>query len=276
MQKPTEIITSRQNALVSLASALTERKYRRKEGLFRFDGRKLFLEALQANVPLAAVLLRESTADQILEFVGDKALPQGCRCVLLSDALFDRISEEKSPDGVICLSKSLDKLHKIVTIDKRISDFVGPDAGRILMLESVRDPGNLGTVIRTARAFGISHLILSSDCADIYHSRTARAAMGTLFTQSVLVAEDFVGAVRELAQTRAVYAAALDERAARLGSFPVAQPIALVVGNEGHGLSAEVIRSCTSSVYIPMEPGVESLNAALAAAVLLWELYRGN
>ncbi len=276
MQKPTEIITSRQNALLSLTGSLTERKYRRREGLFRFDGRKLFYEALQANVPLRAVLLRASSADRILEPVRERELPEGCRCVLLDDALFDRVSEEKSPDGVICLSKSLDKLHKIVTIDKRISDFLSPEEGRILMLESVRDPGNLGTVIRTARAFGISRLILSADCADIYHSRTARAAMGTLFTQPVLVVEDFAGAVRELARTRAVYAAALDEGAERLGTFSVKSPVALVVGNEGHGLSPEVIRACTASVYIPMEPGVESLNAALAATVLLWELYRGN
>ena len=148
--------------------------------------------------------------------------------------------------------------------------------GRVLLLESVRDPGNLGTVIRTARAFGIDTLVLSADCADIYNPRTIRAAMGTLFSQCIYVVEDLVGLVRTLATDRSVYAAALDAGAARLGEVQFGVRDAVVIGNEGHGLSPELIAACTRSIYIPMEPGVESLNAGVAASVLLWELYRGK
>ncbi len=276
MQKPMEMITSRQNALLTLTERLLDRKHRRREGLFRFDGRKLFLEALQAGLPLFAVLVKESCAEQVVAFAGENELPEGCRCVLLPDALFERISEEKSPDGVICLSKSLDKIHKIVTIDKRMPENECDFEGRVLLLESVRDPGNLGTVIRTARAFGIGELVLSADCADIYNPRTIRAAMGTLFSQRIHVVEDFVGLVRMLASNRSVYAAALDADAAKLGEVVFGKRDAVVIGNEGHGLSPEVIGACTRSIYIPMESGVESLNAGVAASVLLWELYRGN
>ncbi len=276
MQKVTELITSRQNPLVALAAGLTERKIRRREGLFRFDGKKLFREAPAARLPLVAVLLRESSAGEISDFVRDLDLPEGTRAVLLPDTLFDRISEEKAPEGVICLSKALDKIHKIVTINKCVPAECPIPAGRTLLLESVRDPGNLGTIIRSARAFGVQNLVLSSDCADLYNPRTIRAAMGTLFSQNVFFAEDLVGVIEMLRTRGRVFAAALCEDAARLGKVRFGENDAALIGNEGHGLSAPALAACTDKLYIPMECGVESLNAGIAASVILWELYRGE
>lgn len=276
MRNRAEYITSRQNALPVLLEKLTDRKHRRREGLFRFDGQKLFLEALAASLPLTAILFRESSADALMEKASAFPLPESCRIVILPDTLFDRVSEEKSPEGVICVAKHLDKIHKIVTINK------GDDAarellpGRTLFLESVRDPGNLGTIIRSARAFGVSNLILSADCADIYHPRTIRAAMGTLFSQHILIVEDAVAAAAALAECRRVFAAALDADAARLGAVSFDETDVAVIGNEGHGLSPEMLDACTHTLYIPMEQGVESLNAGVAASVLLWELYRSG
>ncbi len=271
-----ETITSRQNALLVLVEKLQDRKHRRREGLFRFDGRKLFVEALSAHVPLFAVLFAESVAMDMLRLLEQNVGENTPRVVVLPDALFARVSEEKSPEGVICVAKCLDKLHKIVTINK------GNDAaelllpGRTLVLESVRDPGNLGTIIRSAKAFGVRNLLLSADCADIYHPRTIRAAMGTLFTQHVLLVEDVVSAVRALAEERTVYAAALDASAVRLGTVALSEEDVAVIGNEGHGLSDALVAACTRTLYIPMEEGVESLNAGIAASVLLWEMYRGG
>lgn len=276
MQKDTEYITSRQNPLITLATGLGERKIRRREGLFRFDGKKLFREALQAKLPLVAVLFRESSAPEIIDFVSDLSAPDGARRVILPDALFDRISEEKSPDGVICVSKNLDKIHKIITIDKRALETALPQTGKTLLLESVRDPGNLGTIIRSARAFGVQNLILSPDCADLYNPRTIRAAMGTLFSQQIFLCEDFAAVVSALAARGRVFAAALCADSARLGEVHFAQSDAVIIGNEGHGLSAQTLALCTDTLYIPMEAGVESLNAGVAASVVLWELYRGE
>ena len=276
MQKVTELITSRQNPLVSLAAGLAERKVRRREGMFRFDGKKLFREALVAELPLYAVLLREENADEILDFVRDLSLPSSVRAVLLPRALFDRISEEKAPEGVICISKTLDKIHKIVTIDKCAPEKDVLPAGKTLLLESVRDPGNLGTIIRSAKAFGVKNLVLSSDCADLYNPRTIRAAMGTLFTQNVYMTEDLIGVIHALRSRGCVYAAALREDAVRLGQITFGENDAALVGNEGHGLSDEALAACTDTLYIPMAAGVESLNAGIAASVILWELYRGQ
>ncbi|MBR2011185.1 MAG: RNA methyltransferase [Clostridia bacterium] len=274
MQKPQEFITSRQNPLVVLAAKLAERKHREAEGLFRFDGKKLFLEALAHDLPLVAVLLRESAVEAIMDAAGEHSLPAECRSVILPDSLFDRISEEKSPEGVMCLSKRLDKIHKIITINKWRELAPAPTA-RVLFLESVRDPGNLGTIVRAARAFGVDALVLSADCADIYNPRVLRAAMGTLFHQHIFITGDFVDAVRHWATRSRVFAATLGAQAVRLGQTTLRQGDAVVVGNEGHGLTQAVIEAATDRIYIPMEPGVESLNAGVAASVLLWELYRG-
>jgi TrmH family RNA methyltransferase len=148
--------------------------------------------------------------------------------------------------------------------------------GKTLLLESVRDPGNLGTIIRSAKAFGVKNLVLSSDCADLYNPRTIRAAMGTLFTQNVYMAEDLIGVIGSLRARGRVYAAALCEDAVRLGEVRFGENDAALVGNEGHGLSQEALAACTDTLYIPMAAGVESLNAGIAASVILWELYRGQ
>lgn len=276
MQKPQEMITSRQNNLLVLTAKLSERKHREQEGLFRFDGKKLFLEALAAALPLTAVLLRESAADGILALARDYTLPKECRLAVLPDGLFDRLSEERAPEGVICISRRLDRIHKTVTADVWRTEGFATNARRVLFLESVRDPGNLGTIVRSARAFGVDLIVLSADCADIYNPRVLRAAMGTLFGQRIFVIPDFADAVRDYGQHARVFAATLSERSVQLGKITLRPGDAVLVGNEGHGLSSTAIAAATDCIYIPMEPGVESLNAGIAASVLLWELYRGG
>ena len=276
MKNSYELITSRQNPLVQLTASLSDRKKRTREELFRFDGRKLFLEALREELPLAALLFRASSAEELLALAGDMPLPRECRTVLLADELFDRISEENAPEGVICVCKQLKELHKI--LDDTNSDCWGQmlSHGRTLVLESVRDPGNLGTIIRSAAAFGVSNLVLSADCADLYHPRTLRAAMGAAFKKPILVAKEITSVIRALAERGRVWAAALDESAVRLGDGEIGPEDTVIVGNEGHGISDRVLSAATDKLYIPMEQGVESLNAGVAASVLLWELYRGR
>ena len=273
MEKPQEIITSRQNALVMLTASLAERKHRRREGLFRFDGKKLFLEALAAGIPLHAVLLKESAFAGLAEAVG--ALPANVRVAVLADGLFDRLSEENAPEGVIVVAPLLAN----IGLGYQGNEAAFAEAllpGHTLLLESVRDPGNLGTVIRSASAFGIANLVLSADCADPYHPRTVRGAMGTIFHHAILVVNDPVAAVEVLRSRGRVYAATLQDTSRRLGEIEFGVSDTVMVGNEGHGLSEALIAAATDAVFIPMEAGVESLNAGVAASVLAFELYRGR
>ena len=140
--------------------------------------------------------------------------------MILSDDLFDKISEEKSPEGIICCAKYIDKFQKNITIYNS-ADFFQMKNEQIVLLESVRDPANIGAIIRSAAAIGVDRLILSADCADIYNAKTVRASMGTLFSQHIDRVDDLTVAIAALrADGRRVYAAALDERATRARSAP--------------------------------------------------------
>ena len=271
MRGDVERITSRQNSLLVEVHKLSDRKHRVRSGLFRFDGVKLTCEALCRNVRLHAVLLRESNAEAVLERIFSmcgKAFLEGARVVRVVDHVFDALSEESAPEGVICVAHMQSALHAPW-------QDAPPADERIMLLESVRDPSNLGAIIRSAAAFGIDRLIVSDDCADPYNAKTVRASMGTLFSQRIDRASDLAAAIELLkANGRRVFAAALDESAERLGDFPIETGDCAVVGNEGHGLSPRVIAACGRTVYIPMTERAESLNAAVAASVLMWTFSR--
>ncbi|MBQ1962609.1 MAG: RNA methyltransferase [Clostridia bacterium] len=143
---------------------------------------------------------------------------------------------------------------------------------RIVLLESVRDPSNIGAIIRSAAAIGIDRLILSADCADIYHPKAVRASMGTLFNQPIDRVPELSSVIRQMRENgRRVFAAALDEDAVRLGDFIPESGDCVVIGNEGHGLLPETVEACDKTVIIPMTDRAESLNAAVAASILMWE-----
>ena len=261
-------ITSRQNRHVSNCAKLTDRKHRRATGLFRFDGIKLTVEALRANAPLQAVFLRSSDAPVLLQrIVGQVAsLPSDPEYLLLEDSLFDRLSEENAPEGIICVCRQM-PLHTAPFSANTLTP-----QEHIVLLEQLRDPSNLGAVIRSAAAFGVDTLIISEDCADVYHSKTVRASMGTLFSQRIIRVPDIsevVGVLRT--RGRRTLAAALDRGAMQLGSFEARAGDCVIIGNEGHGLQQKTIAAADACVYIPMTDRAESLNAAVAAAILMWQ-----
>jgi len=270
-----EIIRSRQNKSIVELCKLTDRKARESLRLFRFDGIKLLHEALKNGLSLRAVCLRESSAERIAREAcaafGTAAWERIERVLLVSDEIFDRISEEKSPEGVITIAKYIDKLQKIVTIYYS-EDFLRMRDERIVLIESVRDPSNVGAIIRSAAALGIDRIIMSADCADIYHPRAVRASMGTLFNQPIDRVENLPEAIRGLCGAgRRVFAAALDPDAISLGAFARKAGDCVVIGNEGHGISEQTRAACTHSVIIPMSARAESFNAAVAASILMWE-----
>lgn len=270
-----EIIRSRQNRTVVELCKLTDRKARDKTRTFRFDGIKLFGEAVKNGLEIETVFLRASGAEilteRLCEMYGKSVFDGSGRILWLADELFDKISEEKSPEGVITIAKYIDKFQKFATIYNS-ADFLRMKNERLVLLESVRDPSNIGAVIRSAAAIGVDRLIISADCADIYHPKAVRASMGTLFNQHIDRVSDLPEVIRGLRENgRRVFAAALDDRAVRLGSFPIQAGDCVVIGNEGHGLSPQTVSACSHSVMIPMTDRAESFNAAVAASILMWE-----
>ena len=275
-----EIIRSRQNKNIVELCKLTDRKAREATRTFRFDGIKLLEEAIRNDVEICAVFLSVSAQERVLDFLhirfGTSYEDRIERCFLVSDDIFEKISEEKSPEGVITIAKYIDKLQKNATIYNSVN-FLQMKNEHIVLLESVRDPSNVGAIIRSAAAIGIDRLILSADCADIYHPRAVRGSMGTVFNQRIDRVTDLATIIREMCESgRRVFAATLDERALSLGEFEIRVGDTVVIGNEGHGLSKEVIAACTGSVIIPMSERAESFNAAVAASILMWEFAKGK
>lgn len=270
------VITSRANPFITETAALVQRKHRDAAGLFILEGEKLVREAAEAGLPVVSVIVAESRAEEFAArlmpvYRGEKYKNTAWRVV--SDGCFSKISTEKSPQGVIATVKHLDIFKRMTIIyDEELHNLQNK---RVILLYAMQDPGNLGAVIRSAVAFGAEALIVSPDCADLYNPKTVRAAMGSLFHLNILTVEDFPSAVRALqASGRRVLAAELRDGAVPLDKADLRASDCVMIGNEGHGIPEEISALCDASVYLPISPGAESLNAASAASVFLWELQK--
>lgn len=266
-----EIITSRQNPTVVKLCALLDKKERRKSRLFRIDGHKLFSEAIECDAEIELVAVCSEKSDRFMPL----ATKSGAKTVLLSPEVFSKITDEKSPDGIIAVVKYIDGLHKVLS-SADIPAIAASDR-RIMAFESLRDPGNLGTVIRSASAFGVDTLILSDDCADIYNPKTLRGAMGAIFSREILFCKDLPDALARFScEGRRVLAATLDTESIPVGKAALTEKDIVLIGNEGHGLSSGAVAASDLSVILPIDTGrgVESLNAATAASVFMWEQRR--
>ena len=273
MKFSTEIITARNNPTVKWAASLKDKKSREIEKAFIAEGEKLSYEAIEASLPITHIFVAESRAEKIipkLRELDGLVAHENARVITLADGAFEKISTENAPQGIICVIKHLDFFRHLDIIYKE--EFSQAKIGRCIAMCSLRDPGNLGSAIRSAVAFGVEHIILSSDCADIYNPKTVRGAMGSLFRVKVTRVDslaDFVSAMQE--NGRRVFAAELSERAMPLGEIKMSKYDAVIIGNEGHGIPSELSSVCDGSVYIPISTKTESLNASVAASIFMWE-----
>ena len=268
-----EVISSRNNPTVKWAASLSDKKGRDASKSFIVEGKKLVFEALENFLPITHIFVAESKKNvyipEIMRFFKEKFLDSTKISVVL-DSVFEKISTEKAPQGIISVIKYLDFFSELDIIYKE--DFFLRSDDRAVVLSSVRDPGNLGSVIRSAVAFGAKHIVLSSDSADIYNPKTVRAAMGSLFKVKVTYVKDlksFVLLAKDM--DRRVFAAELSENAKSLSELKILPTDIFIIGNEGHGLDKEISSLATGSIYIPISEKTESLNAAVAAGIFMWE-----
>lgn len=254
----TETITSRNNKLITDTSKLRERKYRISENEFVFEGKKLLEEALSSGIDVINIFVTEKYLEK------NPSLYDNEKTVVVSDSVMEKLSENKNPLGLVARCKA----GKNVCIDGNTdnADFI---------LCGIQDPGNVGTMIRTAKAFGVKKILLTRDCADVWSQKTIRSSMGAVFDTELVYVSDIISAVTSLKKSgKKVYAAALDKNATLLTQLEGnRKDWCFAVGNEGHGLDKEFIENCDGTVFIPMQSNSESLNVSAAATVLLWEKY---
>ena len=250
-----ETITSRHNALLThLRKLASSRSYRDECGEYLCDGVKLLEEALKWGAPVKTAVFSEG--------MDVPPLPDGVRAVRVSEELLRSVSPSETPQGALFTVR----LSREALPDRL-------DGAHYLALDGVQDPGNVGTILRTADAFDCDGVFLVNACADLYNPKTVRATMGAVFRQRVWAcAPDELAALLR-ASGMPLYGAALRGDTEELRQFDLTRA-AVAIGSEGRGLGAEVLALCGRTIRIPMSARCESLNAAVAAAVVLWEMYR--
>ena len=250
-----EKIISRKNPLITHIRKLSaDRSYRRECGEFLGDGMKLLEEAIRWNAPLTAIIVTEGTALP--------TVPAGVRLVEVPQDVMASISPMKAPQGAMFLC--------------RMGGEKGPEqleGSRYLVLDGLQDPGNVGTIWRTADALGCDGLLLVNGCADLWNHKTVRSTMGACFRLPVyeMEAEELSGLLRT--SEIPLYATALREDTVDVRDVKL-DNCAVVIGSEGRGISDTMLQKSERTIKIPMRERCESLNAASAATIVLWEMAR--
>ena len=246
-----ERISSRKNPLLQqVKKLLSSRAERRKTGLFVADGTKLLEEAVKYWPGLQTVILTDGVEIQV---------PDHVRVVRVPEDVMASISPMEAPQGALFLGKLPEQ-----------TEFV-PKKG-MLILDGVQDPGNIGTILRTADAMDVP-VVLLEGCADPWSWKVIRSTMGAAFRTPVVQAgwEEVLGKCREAGIPIGV--TVLSDRAVDIRSAKLSD-MALVIGSEGRGVRKEVLENADHELIIPMNPHCESLNAAIAAAIVMWEIKR--
>ncbi|MBQ9551940.1 MAG: RNA methyltransferase [Clostridia bacterium] len=259
-----ELITSKANEKIKLAARVRDSaKARREEGLFFAEGARLCADAA-GSTAVKTLFYTEKAAEKYGEELA-LLFEKSDEIYLVSGAAADRLSDTFSPQGIFCVCKTLDKSNNISIIYSK---------SKLIALENIQDPSNLGAVIRTAEALGVGGAVLCG-CCDIYNPKAQRAAMGSLLRLPMVTVDD-------LPQTMAMFAergfmtlsSTPDAAADDITKTDLGEKTICVIGNEGSGVTEATANSCLKRVRVPMGGRAESLNASMAAAIIMWELMR--
>ena len=255
------MITSTSNAQIKeLAKLQKKSRLRDEKGIFLVEGPRMTEEIPAERIE--KVYASESFAKKNKEFLEKLQAP----VELLTDTVFAYVSDTKTPQGILAVVKQQ---------PYSFEELLGKEkASFLLILDHLQDPGNLGTIMRAAEAAGVTGILMSSDCVDIYNPKTIRSTMGALYRVPFVVSEDFAGDIEHLKKAGvSTYAAHLGATISYEGA-DYKKPCAFMIGNEANGLSDEVAALADCKILIPMAGQVESLNAAMAATVLMFEAAR--
>ena len=251
-------ITSGENRIFRLCEQLTHKKYRDKLGMYLIEGENLLEEAVKNHAEIKTVLVRQDYGGN---FYGSED-----KVFYLDDRLFDRLSQTETSQGIMAIVKK-PEFSRAEFTDKN-------DGSNYVVLDRLQDPGNIGTIIRTADAAGYGLVIAMKGTADVFSPNAVRAATGSLFRMPVV----FMDSTDELMEfTRAAgkkLAATCFDTDRYYYDEDLRENIALIIGNEGGGICRELIESSDLKIKIPMHGNIESLNASVAAGILMYEAVR--
>jgi TrmH family RNA methyltransferase len=263
-----DVITSVHNPLVKRLHQLLDRKGREEQGSFLVEGVHLVEEALRSDAEVVTVVY---DSERGLDPVCEQALHRrdsSVQVIAAAPAVLAKLSETKSPQGIVA---------EVKKPRRNWQDWLssaGEGAFLLLMLDEIQDPGNLGTILRTAEAAGVDAVIMGKGSVDLFNGKVVRATMGALFRLPVF-SQQLVEAAETLKRLGArILVSSVNEGSLAYDEADYSGKVAIVIGNEGRGVSSEMIKKADSLVHIPLYGRAESLNAAVAAGVLVYEAKR--
>ena len=251
-------ITSRDNRIVKLCEQLAARKYRDRLGLYLIEGENLLEEAVREGAAVETVLIRK----------GYTGLPPGMeeKTFVLEEGLFRKLALTDTSQGVLAIVRK-PEVSRAALMEKGA-------AGNFVVLDRLQDPGNIGTIIRTADAAGYGLVAVMKGTADVFSPKVVRAAAGSLFRVPVVFMDDYDELVSFVKAAGGKLAATCFDTDRYYYDVDLRENVALIIGNEGNGISKELIERADIKIKIPMTGAIESLNAAVAAEVLMYESMR--
>lgn len=251
------VIQSKQNTKIKRVRKLFTHKGRQAEESFVFEGIKLFEEALNNHVPLIGILVSRRFLETNRHRLD--AVPPEISIDVLENHIFSHLSHQKNPEGIICVSRFLKP-----EIDFQRSHY-------LLLLDELKDPGNLGTIIRTADSVGFDGIVCSEKTVDFYNDKVIRSSMGSFFHIPIFRKSCFADFVRVLKQSGFfMCATSLEGQTSFESPMPKQRPKALILGNESHGIRSEIETLCDISWKLPILGQAESLNVAVAAGIMMY------
>ncbi len=254
------MIESIDNPLVKLVKKLSQKKYRDEMGLFVIEGPHLIEEALKSGSSIKNVLITiEKHKD-----LADKLVEQNISYDFISEQIMEIISDTLTPQGILAVVEKKQISLESITHKKPF----------LVICDAIQDPGNLGTIIRTAAAAGCSGMILSNDCVDLYNPKTIRSTGGNLFHIPIADDVDIKQYILQLKSNGVVVAGTTGSEGVSLYKCKLTGNLAVLIGNEGSGVKEQLLEICDIKLNIPMVSNVESINAAGAASIIIYEAYR--
>ena len=249
-------ISSAHNEKIKRLRSLQQKKFRREDGCYLIEGRRLVSEAVLRGAEILSVVVAQERAENFEELL---AQTRQAEQLCVPEAVFRTLCLTEAPEGIAACVKM------------RCEPAAEEDSPFVLLLDGLQDPGNLGTILRTANACGIREVYLSGNCVEVYNPKVVRSAMGALFSLRFREDCNLPQTVERLRNAgRTVIGTALSGEDYYRASF--SGKLALVIGNEGNGVSDEVLARCSRTVKLPVSPDAESLNAAVAAGILMYDL----
>lgn len=262
-----QMITSSANQKIkNITKLLKTTKARREKCAFVVEGRKMFLETPLEMIEQVFIsqFLENDAPDNIKEKI-KIAGASGIEIEIVSDSVFKGVSDTVAPQGIIAIVKQP---------HYELDDLLKEESPLFVVLENLQDPGNLGTIIRTAEGAGVSAVIMNRQTVDLFNPKVIRSTMGAVFRVPFVLTDDLKHTVCVMKQNNIkVYAAHLSESVDYVSQSYI-EGTAFLVGNEGNGLTDEISQSADINIKIPMEGHLESLNASVAAGLLMYEAYR--